>query len=591
MHPIKDYYMTGDLHSAALISKSGSVDWLCFPNFDSPSVFGLLLDKSGGTFKVEMPDFTVGSNYVENTGIVEFRFKRNKEEFHIHDFMVPQEVKECNNHFFVRKLVGVKGSSKVKLLYEPKPDYARRNADFRVKGTTIQVREQGNTLMLHFPENTAIEKNGMAYELTVPLEEGEEKNLILEYILKNHNSSYKGQDLEKSTRSFWEEWVSKGHFFDYYKEQLIRSLITLKMMLFYPTGAIVAAPTTSLPEEIGGIRNWDYRYVWVRDATFTLYAFHIADYTEEAESFFKFVQDIALRHKEENFDINTMYTIWGDRAPTEVELKMKGYKNSAPVRIGNNATNQLQLDVYGSLIDAHYFMAKNQKDNIILDKDSILALVEKIRTKWKDVDSGIWEVRGHQYHYTYSKVMCWVGIDRTLRMKDDLGLTKAETDDLKELRSEIYNWIWENCYDAKKENLVQYAGGENVDATNFLFVLVQFLDRNEDITKKIMDNTFKELGKNKIFIFRYRSDDGLAGDESTFILCIYWYISALAIMNQVEKSSSIFKSFERYMSDTGLISEEIDADSGEYLGNCPQAFSHLGLVMSAYYLDRYGNKG
>ncbi len=590
MHPIKDYYLTGDLHSAALISKSCSVDWLCFPNFDSPSIFGALLDKKGGSFKIEMPDFTVRSNYVENTGIVEFRFKKKKEEFHVHDFMVPQEVEECNNHFFVRKLIGVKGSSKVKLLYDPKPDYARRNPDFRITGTTIKVKVEENTLMLHMPRNTKIDKEALAYELTIDLEEGAEVNLILEYILKNHNSSYKGQDLEKSTNNFWEEWVAKGHFFDYYKDQLIRSLITLKMMLFYPTGAIVAAPTTSLPEEIGGIRNWDYRYVWVRDATFTLYAFHIADYTEEAVSFFNFVQKIALRHKEENFDINTVYTIWGDRAPTEVELGMNGYQNSSPVRIGNNATNQLQLDVYGTLIDAHYFMAKNQKDNIIIDKKSIMALVEKIRMKWKDVDSGIWEVRGHQYHYTYSKVMCWVGIDRTLRMKDDLGLTKEEIDDLRELRSEIYNWIWENCYDSKKENLMQYAGGENVDATNFLFVLVQFLNRDDDITRKIMENTFSELSKNKIFIFRYRTNDGLKGEDSNFILCIYWYISALAIVNQIDKASSFFKAFERYLSDTGLISEQIDADSGEYLGNYPQAFSHLGFVMSAYYLDKYGNK-
>ena len=505
--------------------------------------------------------------------------------------MVPQEVKDCNNHFFVRKLIGVKGNNEVKLLYNPKPDYARKNADFQVKESTIQVKVEENILMLHFPKKTKLKKNELAYELIINLEEGAEVNLILEYIDKNHNTSYKGQDLEKSTADFWKGWVSKGHFFDYHKDQLIRSLITLKMMLFYPTGAIVAAPTTSLPEEIGGIRNWDYRYVWVRDATFTLYAFHIADYTQEAESFFNFVQNIALRHKEENFDINTVYTIWGDRAPTEVELGMKGYKNSTPVRIGNNATNQLQLDVYGTLIDAHYFMAKNQKDNIILDKRAIMSLVEKIKLKWKDVDSGIWEVRGHQYHYTYSKVMCWVGIDRALKMKDDLGLTKEETDDLRELRAEIYNWIWENCYDAKRENLMQYAGGNNVDATNFMFVLVQFLDRDDDITQKIMDNTYKELNKNKLFIFRYRTDDGLKGEDSSFILCIYWYISALAIMKQIDKSSSFFKSFEKYLSSTGLISEQIDADSGEYVGNYPQAFSHLGLVMSAYYINRFGNKG
>lgn len=591
MHPIKDYYLTGDLHSAALVSKKCSLDWLCFPNFDSPSIFGTLLDKDGGTFKLEMPDYTIESNYVENTGIAEFRFKNQKEEFLVHDFMVPQEVDECNNHYFVRKLIGVKGRNKIKILYDPKPDYARKNPDFQLKGSTIQFKVEENTLMLHLPKHTQIDRNEMAYELTIDLEADDEVNLILEYIIKNHHSSYKGQDLEKSTRTFWEDWVAKGRFFDFHKDQLIRSLITLKMMLFYPTGAIVAAPTTSLPEEIGGIRNWDYRYVWVRDATFTLYAFHIADYTEEAKSFFGFVQNIALRHKKENFDINTVYTIWGDRAPTEVELGMKGYKNSSPVRIGNNATNQLQLDVYGTLIDAHYFMTKNQKDNIIVDKRSVMSLVEKIKMKWKDVDSGIWEVRGHQYHYTYSKVMCWVGIDRALRMKDDLGLTKEETDDLKELRSEIYNWIWENCYDSKRENLMQYAGGENVDATNFMFVLLQFLDRNDDLTTKILENTYKELNKNKIFIFRYRTDDGLKGEDSAFILCIYWYISALAILNKIDKASSFFDSFEKYLSETGLISEQIDADSGEFLGNYPQAFSHLGLVMSAYYLYRYGNKG
>jgi len=591
MHSIKDYYMTGDLHSAALITKNCSVDWLCFPNFDSPSVFAAILDKDAGSFKTEMPEYDIESSYVENTGIVEFRFKNKQNEFHVHDFMVPQEVEKCYNHYFVRSLKGIKGKNIVKLLFNPKPDYARKNPDFQVKQSTIQIMIEDSLLMLHFPKSTRIEKNDNIYEITIELNRNEEKKLVLEFIVGKNNSTYKGQDLEKSTKRFWLDWVAKGHFFDFYKNQLIRSLITIKMMLFYPTGAIVAAPTTSLPEEIGGVRNWDYRYVWIRDATFTLYAFHIAEYTEEAESFFKFIQNIALRHKEEEFDINTVYTIWGDVAPTEVELGMKGYKNSSPVRIGNNATNQLQLDVYGTLIDAHYFMAKNQKDSVIIDKSSIMALIKKIKLKWKDVDSGIWEVRGPQYHYTYSKVMCWTGVDRTLRMKDDLGLTSEETDDLRELRSEIYNWIWENCYDSSKKNLMQYAGAENVDATNFLFVLLQFLDKHEDITKTIIDNTYKELEENKVFMYRYRAYDGLKGEDSSFILCIYWYISALAIMRKSEEASELFKGFEKYMSDTGLISEQIDADSGEYLGNYPQAFSHLGLVMSAYYLNRYGDKG
>ncbi len=590
MQPIKDHYITGDLHSAALVNKKCSVEWLCFPNFDSPSVFASLLDTNGGSFKVLMPEYTIDSAYIENTGIVEFKFRNKQNEFHVHDFMVPQEVEKCNNHYFVRKIIGVKGINEIKILFDPKPDYARRDVNIQQKTSTLHLLIEEDYMILHLPRDHKTEQKDSGIELTIEIEEGEEKNFILEYISDKNNSSYKGQDLEKSTKTYWEAWVKKGRSFDYYKHRFIRSMITLKMMQFYPTGAFVAAPTTSLPEELGGIRNWDYRFVWVRDATYILYAFHIADYTEEAEGFFKYVQRIAQRHKEEEFDINTVYTIWGDKAPTEVELDLKGYKNSAPVRIGNNATSQLQLDVYGTLIDAHYFMAKNQKDSIILDKDSIMSLVKKIKLKWKDVDSGIWEVRKHQYHYTYSKVMCWVGVDRALRMRDDLGLNEVEIKDLRELKSEIYNWIWKNCYNSSRKNLMQYAGSDEIDATNFLFVLVQFLNKNDEITGTIIKNTYNELKKNKIFIYRYHSDDGLKGKDGSFVLCIYWYISALAIAGEIEKSSEFFKAIEKYMSDTGLISEQIDADSGEYLGNHPQAFSHLGLIMSIYYLNRYGCK-
>lgn len=591
MHSIKDYYLTGDLHSAALISKSCSVDWLCLPNFDSPSVFASILDKDAGCFKVEMPEYKIESQYVEDTGIVEFRFKNKRNEFLVHDFMVPQETEKCINHFFVRKLTGVNGINNVKMIFNPKPDYARQEADINRKSATLHIPIEKDEIILHLPVGCKSENLKSGIELNIELNDDSEKIIILEYILEKNNSSYKGQDLEKSTRTFWEKWVKKGHFINFHRHRFIRSLITLKMMQFYPTGAIIASPTTSLPAEIGGIRNWDYRYVWVRDATFTLYAFHIADYSEEAEGFFNFVQKIVKRHKKEEFDINTVYTIWGEDAPPEVELKLRGYKNSSPVRIGNNATNQFQLDIYGTLIDAHYFMAKNQKSSIKLDKEAIMALVSKIKIKWKDVDSGIWEIRREQYHYTYSKVMCWVGIDRTLRMKDDLGLSDEEISDLRELRSEIYNWIWENCYNSSVNNLMQYVGSQNVDATNFLFVLVQFLQKNDEITRTIIENTHKVLSKDKIFIYRYHAYDGLKGEDSSFVLCIYWYISALAIMGDIEKSSELFKIFENYINDIGLISEQIEAVSGEYLGNYPQAFSHLGLVMSTYYLNRYGKKG
>ncbi len=590
MHPIKDYYLTGDLHSAALVAKNSSVEWLCFPNFDSPSIFASMLDEQGGYFKVEMPEYSVKSNYIENTAIVEFRFSNKNKNFLVHDFMVPQAVSECNNHYFVRKLIGGKGKNKVKLVFNPKPDYARRGADFQVTGSTLRIPVEHNELVLHLPKDVKTQNVNDGFEIETELGEKEEKIFAMEFIVGNSNSTYKGQDLEKTTKTFWDNWIAKGRFFDFHKHQLIRSMITLKMMQFYPTGAIIAAPTTSLPAQIGGIRNWDYRYVWIRDATFTLYAFHITDYTEEAESFFKFIQNIAKRHKKKEYEISTAYSIWGDQAPSEITLKFNGYENSQPVRIGNNATNEFQLDTFGTIIDAHYFMAKNQKDSIILDRESIIALVEKIKNRWKEKDSGIWEIRNHEYHYTYSKVMCWVGIDRAIRMSGDLDLSEEEVEALKNLRSEIKEWIWENCYNSVKKNFTQYSGSEDIDASNFLFVLVQFLNKNKELTKTIIENTKNQLCKNKIFVYRYLIDDGLKGHDSSFVLCIFWLISALAITGEIESASGIFETFGKYISETNLISEQIDPESGEYLGNYPQAFSHLGFVMAAYYLNRYGDK-
>ena len=590
MHPIKDYYLTGDLHSAALVAKNTSVEWLCFPNFDSPSVFASVLDENGGYFKVEMPDYPVESDYIENTAIIQFKFSNRNKNFIVYDFMVPQEIKECNNHYFVRKVIGGKGVNEIKFLYSPKPDYARRGADFQITDSTIKVKIENDELVLHLSKDFNMNKYDGGFELTTVLKEGEEKSLVLEYIVGNSNSTYKGQDLEKTTRTFWENWVSKGKFFNYYKHQInpfndyFKDDAVLSDWCFYCRSNYLNSGTN------GGIRNWDYRYVWIRDATSTLYAFHITDYTEEAESFFKFIQNIAKRHKKEEYDLNTAYSIWGDQAPTEISLQLKGYENSQPVRIGNNATKEFQLDSFGTIIDAHYFMAKNQKDNIIIDKDSIMVLVEKIKKRWKEKDSGIWEMRNQEYHYTYSKVMSWVGIDRVIRMKDDLDLSEEEVEELKNLRQEIKDWIWKNCYDPARKNLMQYAGSGNIDATNFLFVLVQFLDKDEEITKTIIDNTRKQLCKSKIFVYRYLVDDGLKGHDSSFILCIFWLISALAIAGEIEDASEIFETFEKYISDTNLISEQIDPESGEYLGNIPQAFSHLGLVMSAYYLNRYRKK-
>ncbi len=346
-----------------------------------------------------------------------------------------------------------------------------------------------------------------------------------------------------------------------------------------------------LPDEIGGIRNWDYRYVWVRDAAFTLYAFYVTDYVDEAVKFFKFIKKAASDNKENEFELNVVYSIWGKSAPDETELdNLTGYKNSKPVKVGNNATNQFQLDIYGNLIDAHYFISKREKDNVTVDKKLIKTLLKKIEENWMTKDSGIWEMRGNKYHYTYSKVMCWVGVDRSLRMKNELELSDEEINKLKKLRQEIKDWIWENCFDEEKQNFVQYKGSKDIDATNLLFVLLQFLDKNDSRTKTIIDNTVNVLCKNEVFVYRYLADDGLKGKDNAFILCSYWMISAYAIIGETDKAEDLFKKLNEHFDKSGLISEQMNQDNFEYLGNFPQAFSHLGYLMSAYYINRYSNK-
>ncbi len=588
MKPIKDYFLIGSLHTTALVSKSGAIDWLCFPNFDSHSIFARILDNNGGTFNIEAHGYSSSSRYLEETAVVQHKFTNENSEFILHDFMLPQQIEKCYNHFLIRKIHSRKGDNKIKFNYIPMPNYAEKQADIIKEKDKLIFEIDNNKVILHLPENTETKSIKSGWEIEFEVTERESKSLILEYVFYGRNSTVGWHDFEDETIKFWKGWIKKGEYFELSKEELERSMITLKLMQFYPTGALVAAPTTSLPADLGGVRNWDYRYVWIRDATFTIYAFHILKCYDEAERFFGFIKRIADQPNKKKFHINVMYTIWGEEAPEEKYLDyLSGYENSTPVRIGNDATKQLQLDVYGTLIDAHYFMLSKTKKNIKEDKELLLKLLEKIEQSWKNKDAGIWEIRGNVYNYTYSKVMAWVGTDRILRMEKELGLSKQEKERAERIRDEIYHWIWDNCYNKEKENLMQHAGAHNLDATNFLFVPVQFLDKDDKRTKIIIENTRKELCKNEVFVFRYLAEDGLEGKDRAFILCSFWMISAYAIIGEIDKARNLFAKFKRFISPTGLLSEQINPDTKEYLGNYPQAFSHFGFVMSAYYIYKF----
>ncbi len=587
---IENYLLIGDQFSAALVSKEGSIDWLCLPYFDSSSLFGRVLDPHGGYFDIDTSDYDVSCDYVQETAIVERTLQTSDTKIKMKDYMVPRSKEDVGGpQYLVRSIEGVEGRAEISFRFCPKPQYGSVQPDIQIINGALEFSIDTHLARLHIPADSHLDKIEDGYKITVALQSGEKKQVVLEYQTQTAESKVSDQ-LEAFTYNYWQQWIKKGTFDTLCRDEMIRSAIALKLMQFAPTGAMVAAPTTSLPEEIGGVRNWDYRYTWIRDATFTLYAFKVLGYTSEAREFFKYLRDILEKCNQDNFDVSLMYTIHGEPVPAEETIDyLAGYKNSKPVRIGNDAADQFQLDVYGALIDAYYFAVHNN----IADEHQehartlVMNLVRKISENWMKKDSGIWEVRSGAQHYTYSKVMCWVGADRAVRLSDQLGFSDEDKKVCTELAGSIYDWIWQNCYSQETQNFTQHPQTKHADATNFLFVLLQFLNKHDTRTADILARTQKDLCHQDVFVFRYQADDGLPGKEGAFILCSFWLISALAIMEDTDQSFELFRKMESFIAPHGLIAEEIDPDSKEYLGNYPQAFSHLGYILSAHYLHKY----
>lgn len=597
MHPIRDYFLIGDLQTAALVGPNASIDWLCLPYFDSPSVFGALLDKDkGGTFRLEMPGYEQAMRYLPYTAIVETSFASKDASFSVRDFMLPRPTDEVVPHYLIRKITGVSGKHTARFIFDPRPNYARQRAVLRQEEKHISLRIEDRMLLIHLPDGARMSQVGQneGVIIEIDIEAGETKHLILEYSVSSKVKQPE-REWEQETAEFWKEWITEGNF-EFSREHLVRSAITLKLMQFYPTGGLVAAPTTSLPEEMGGIRNWDYRYVWLRDATFHLYAFSVLGFTKEAVKFFEFIETIAEGAKRCDdgvcdLDLSVMYTIWGQPLQGEAQLDhLAGYGDSKPVRIGNGAAEQFQLDAYGSLIDAYYFMSRRGLPLTANGKDIIQMLVSAIDRNWERKDSGIWEVRGGDQHFAYSKMMAWLGVERALRLSEELGISDATKKKWHMLQEKIGAWIWANCFDAKRGTFVQHPDTKAQDATNFLFILLFFLSRHDPKAASVVEETRKELARDDLFIYRYLVDDGLAGGEGAFALCTFWQIAAMAAVGRGQEADALLSRFETMMPASGLIAEEIDPKTGEYLGNFPQAFSHIGYILSTYYIHRYRKK-
>jgi GH15 family glucan-1,4-alpha-glucosidase len=591
--PLKNYRLIGDLQTAALVSNQGSIDWLCLPDFDSPGVFNRILDNEGGSFSVVVDDYRTESRYIEDTAVIRTTFTSDDDSFSVRDFMVPQPENKTGAAL-VRKVIGKSGSSEFEFTLTPRPQYGKPTPGWTYNEHTnrlyFQIHE--GSVTLHLPRTVSVCKHQAGYRISVSVQEGQEVEFQLVYTPAQKPTSQKIKNTETKTMRFWQNWTDKTDTSDFSQGKITRSAITLKLLQHNESGALVAAPTTSLPEVIGGSRNWDYRYCWMRDATFTLYSLLTLGLTKETTRFLDYVSSILISEKDANDikNLDHLYTIDGSPVQAEQQVPhLSGYQNSRPVRVGNSAANQFQLDTYGVMIDAFYLA---QREGVTLTKEHktiIVSLADSIANQWQKKDNGIWEVRGKQQHYTYSKVMCWVGIDRILRMKQKLPFDHKKIKELEALRKNINDWIWDNCFDSNRQTFTQHPNTDAQDATNFLFPLVQFLDKDEAVTETAINNTRDELCFDDAFVYRYRNDDGLSGEEGAFLLCSYWLISSLAKIGKQKQARDMFTDLQSVFTKSGLQPEEINSNTSTYLGNFPQGFSHMGHIMSAYYINRYAD--
>ncbi len=597
--PIENYGVIGNMKTAALVGLDGSIDFLCFPRFDSPSVFAELLDKNkGGSFGIEpqMKEVKTKQLYIPGTAILITRFFSEEGIAEITDYMPVREEACTSYNAVVRKIKAVRGKITFKVHFEPRFDYAREphkvtkdqeeenalifNAD---DGTKTELR-----LLATFPLKT---KQQDAYaEFT--LEESEKAVVVLESVDEGNEDnfstlSYYQERTYFETINYWRNWVSQSTYKGRWKEIVERSVITLKLLTSVQFGSVVAAATFGLPEELGGDRNWDYRFTWIRDAAFTMFAFLKLGFKKEAAAFLKWIIE-----QDKDRDLHLIYKIDGKSDLEENELKhLEGYKKSAPVRIGNEANNQLQLDIYGELLDTIYIFNQHHEPITYELWEIICKEVKIVIKNWKKPDHGIWEIRNEEHEFLHSRLMCWVAMDRAIKIGQHRSFPFPQQEWI-EVRDEIYNDIYHNFWNEEKSCWAQFKNGDKVsdtvDASALLMPLLHFVTSTEPRWLSTMEAINRKL-RLDVLVYRYDNEeegiDGLDGEEGTFTMCSFWYVECLAKAGRLDEAVENFEKMIGYGNHLGLFAEQI-SKKGEHLGNFPQAFTHLGLISSALELDK-----
>ncbi|MFL6241160.1 MAG: glycoside hydrolase family 15 protein [Actinomycetes bacterium] len=601
---IADHGLIGDLQTSALISTAGTVDWFCCPRFDSPSVFASLLDRHlGGHFSItpEATGFVTKQLYLPDTAILITRFLTPEGVGEVCDFMPVIEGAATVRHRLVRVVRVVRGTMSFVLEIQPRFDYGRQphKTEITENGITFEG-DDGLLLALHLARRPGIAADQMAHlELSgdgvrarVEATAGEMGGVILESAPEGPPRLLTAEELEATfveTRDFWRSWVGRSTYKGRWREQVERSAITLKLMTYKPTGALVAAPTAGLPEQPGGERNWDYRYTWVRDASFSVYALLSLGYTEEAEGFLRWLG----KRIEESADsdgkrspLQIMYRVDGEPDIAEVELDhFEGWRGSRPVRIGNGAATQLQLDIYGEALDSVRLGDEHGVPLTHKGWQGLTRVLDWVCDHWDQPDDGIWETRGGREDFTYGRLMSWVALDRGIHLATSRG-RPADLNRWTTVRDMIYRQILDRGWSAEREAFVQHYRTNVLDAALLYMPLVGFISPRDPMWQSTLHAMDDELVSDSL-VYRYdpaASPDGLLGSEGTFTMCTFWYVDALARGGRLNEARLTFEKMLTYANHLGLYSEEV-GPTGEQLGNFPQAFSHLALISAAVNLD------
>ena len=601
--PIAQYGFLSDRQVQALVAPSGNVEWLCLPRPDSPSMFGSMLDRSAGTFRLGPTEVTVpaGRRYVPGTLVLETTWQTRTGWLVIRDALLvgpwyddrqrPVEYQRPPGdneaeHVLLRTIRCVNGHVELQLNCEPAPDYGRGEMTwaYETEGYGRAVAHiEGDDLPLRLTTDLRVGFEGRRAHAATTMREGDERFVALSWSEHEPPESFEdASDRMWRTQEYWREWLNHGEFPDHpWRVHLQRSALTLKGLTYAPTGALMAASTTSLPETPGGERNWDYRYSWIRDSTFALWGLYTLGFDNEADGFFEFVADRC----QDGSDLQVMYGLGGEKDLTESILPhLSGYEGAYPVRIGNGAFNQNQHDVWGVFLDSVYLHAKTRDRLPERVWPILVSQVEKAIGRWREPDRGIWEVRGEPKHFTSSKMFCWVALDRGARLARRRGEPELQ-EKWAGVADEIHADICENGVDSRGV-FTQYYGTDALDASLLLMPLVRFLPKDDERIRKTVLAIADELTMDGL-VLRYRveeTDDGLSGEEGTFAICSFWLVSALVEIGELSRARALCEKLLSFASPLQLYAEEIDAVTGRHLGNFPQAFTHLALINAVVHL-------